>query len=110
MQLSPVRRDEALQGRILQTLLDGSASTSQLAQYHRRKLSLVRRELIHLHQLGVIRIVASRSVEGQVPAKSYFQDYIWAMTTHGLEHANIDPRCFACTIRGLRLLRAGGVA
>ena len=103
-----IRLSEPLQGRILQTLLETSASTSQLAQYTRKKLCLVRRELIHLHHLGVIRIVAVREVEGSVPALSYFQDYIWELTRHGLEHSDNHERCLACIIRSRRLLLAGG--
>ena len=110
MHLTPIRLDEPLQEKILQTLLDGSASTSQLSQYTKRKLSLVRRELIHLHHLGIIKIVAVHDVHGGIPAKSYFRDYVWEMTDHGRRHDNLRRGCFACTIRSLRLLRAGGLA
>jgi hypothetical protein len=100
--------NEALQGKILQALLEGVASTSQLAQFTRARLSTVRRELIHLHHLLVIRIVAVRSVEGGVPAESYYRDYVWEITRHGMEHASIVSGCKACEIRSERLLLAGG--
>jgi predicted transcriptional regulator len=100
---------EALQGRILQTLLETPTSTSQLAQYLRRRLALVRRELIHLHQLGVIRVIAVRSVDGDIPTQSYFQDYVWELTKHGMEHSDSRKGCRACNIRNHRLLCAGGL-
>ena len=107
--MQPVHLDEALQGTILQTLLESAASTSQLAQFARKKLSLVRRELIHLHHMGVIRIVAARSMAGSIPAKSYFQDYVWEITEHGMAHHDSRSGCPACVIRNRRLLRAGGL-
>lgn len=68
----------------------------------------MRRELIHLHHIGVIRIVAVREIDGGVPARSYYQDYIWEMTKHAIDHCQIVPGCKACSIRERRLLLAGG--
>ena len=65
--------------------------------------------LIHLHHMLVIRIVAVRSVRGGIPAESYYQDYVWELTAHAMEHAAIVSGCRACDIRSERLLLAGGL-
>ena len=70
----------------------------------------MRRELIRLHHLGIIQIVDVRLDHGGVPAKSYFQDYIWKMTRHARTHDTVRDGCLACDIRSLRILRAGGLA
>ncbi len=106
----PIRLDEPLQEKILQTLSDRIASTSQLSQYTHTKLSKVRRELIRFHHLGVVKIVGVHATHGGVPAKSYFQDYNWGMTKHGEAHHQSVRGCRACSLRNLRLLRASGLA
>lgn len=106
MRLRPIRLSEELEGKILLTLVDSCTSTTQLARCLRRPLGHIQRELIHLHHLGIIRIVALRIEDDDGTARGYDRDYIWELTRHGLDHSDHHPRCWACAQREHRLLLA----
>ena len=108
--MHPIKLSEPLQLDILRHLRESIASTSQLALLTKARLSTVRREMICLHHQGVVQIIAAKSLDGDPPARSYYQDYVWTLTTHALEHATSISSCTACQIRNRRLLQAGGLA
>jgi hypothetical protein len=103
MRLRPVRLSENLQGKILLTLLETTCSTEQLARELRRPITRIRRELIHLHHLGIIRMFAEQTEEQSLTALGYDRNYLWEMTVHGREHGEHHPRCAACLHRERRL-------
>lgn len=106
--LQPRRADEALQGKILQGLLERSQTTLQLVETVQRDIQPVRRELIRLHHLGVIEPLGIRGDTTEPGAKLYYRDLLWGITDHGMSHHTSVSGCMACYLRERRLLAAGG--
>lgn len=108
--IRPRRVDEALQGCILQELLNRLQTVSELAHHTRKSVFDVRIEVIALHHLGVIEPRGLRTDTIRLGKSLYDRDYLWGITEHGMSHHSSQPGCLACRLREKVLLLAGGYA
>lgn len=105
MKIRPKVVDDERRGRILQVLLLGVSTTSDIVDELSDPYVAVRDDLIHLYHLGVIQLVGEKRIIGQSRPSLMDKDAVWALSEHGLSHYEHFDDCRACRSRKRLLLR-----